>query len=313
MKEESKKISLELGNTSMEKSLGIYYLDMRPALVHYIPNNIWGGKFDDNGVPMVVDANNDFYYSPVNICQYSFMLLADYIENENKSQVTILKSCINKLDEGKIETNDYIYWENTKPNKRYDISTPWVSAMDQGQCLSFFLRYYQITGESYYLKKAHKIFKYFNVSVKDGGFKKVDSKGFLWFEEYPSTPSSYVLNGFIYALYGLYDYFRITKNKTAKIFIDESNKTLIDNIHKYDCFYWSKYDLLKKELVRYYYQKNVHVPQLKSLYLLTGNEIFNFYSLKWEKNVNSFNFFFVQIMYRIKPRFDKLIKKVTKN
>jgi hypothetical protein len=84
--------------------------------------------------------------------------------------------------------------------------------------------------------------------------------------------------------------------------IDRCLKTLKDNLDKFDAGYWTYYDLLKKELVRYYYQKNVHVPQLEVLYILTNDSIFNRYAEKWKKQITPLNYILVKIMYRILPR-----------
>ncbi len=46
MKEERKNITLPLGHVSMSETLGAYYIDMRPAAVHYT-ENLYGGDFDD--------------------------------------------------------------------------------------------------------------------------------------------------------------------------------------------------------------------------------------------------------------------------
>ena len=103
------------------------------------------------------------------------------------------------------------------------------------------------------------------------------------------------LNGFIYSIYGLIDFYRITHDKKIEKIIDSCFETIKNNIHKYDSGYWSYYDQLKKNLLRYYYQKNVHFPQLKTFYILTNDEIFNKYAVKWEKNVNPFDYIFVKL------------------
>lgn len=47
---------------------------------------------------------------------------------------------------------------------------------------------------------------YFNHIYPDtGGVRTYFPGGFVWYEEYPTTPSLFVLNGFIYSLLGLYD------------------------------------------------------------------------------------------------------------
>lgn len=306
MKEENKKITLSLGDVSWNNTLGIYYIDMRPSIIHYT-DNIYDGCFDDNGVPMISDQNGGFYYSTVNICQYAFIIHAEYIEKQEENSRVKLKSCIDVLEKLKTETNNHVYWSIHKYNKRYDLAPPWVGAMDQGQALSLYTRYYQVSKEDYYLNQAKKITAYFEVDMEKGGFKRIDENGNVWFEEYPSSQPSFVLNGFIYAIYGLIDFYRVNNDKKIKKMIDKCFMTIKESIHLYDSGYWSYYDQLKKELVRYYYQKNVHVPQLESIYLLTNDKIFLKYYKKWKKTINPINYFFVQIMYRILPRYRQIM------
>ena len=248
----------------------------------------------------------DYFYSPVNICQYGFIIHADYLENPNEKDYNLLLACIDKLEETKCEDTDTVKWVNKYVNKRYNIPAPWCSAMDSGEALSFYLRIYQLTKEKHLLSTAMKIYNFLKIDFAQGGVRRVDEKGYVWLEEYPSDPPSYVLNGFIYAILGLYDLFRVTESKEVKVDIDCFILTLKDNIHRFDSGYWSNYDLLKKELVRFYYQKNVHVPQMEILYLLTGEEIFNKYKTSWEGNLTFLNFLFVKMMYRINPRIVKL-------
>ena len=101
--------------------------------------------------------------------------------------------------------------------------------------------------------------------------------------------------------------YRVKKGEKVLTKINACIKTLKENLYKYDAGYWSRYDLLKKELVRFYYQKNVHVPQLNVLYQLTNEPVFEQYMKKWERNISTFNYLLVQIMYRVEPRVRKLI------
>ncbi len=307
MIQESKKITLPLGDVSLDKELNSYYIDMRPARVHYT-QNIYGGKFDKNGVPMITNTEGRLDYFPINIAQYGFMLLGDYIEEQKADTLATLKNCLAVLENIKTEKGDTAAWYHNHYETKYKIKAPWASSMAQGELISFYLRMYQLLGEEYLLDTAIKAYNFLKIEYKDGGVRRYDENNDLWFEEYPSDPPSYVLNGFIYTLFGLYDLYRVTQSKEVKTDIDLCIKTLKNNLPKFDTGYWSIYDLQKKELVRYYYQKNVHVPQLKILHILTNEDIFKKYADKWEKTVNPINFLLVQLMYRIKPRVQKLWK-----
>jgi len=300
MQEENKNITLKLGTVSLEEELGSYYIDMRPAIIHY-NGEYYAGKFDENGVPMI-GLEDEFIYSPVNICQYGFMLHANYMENPSSKTLQQLKNLLNKLDELKTESADKAVWWSTHFDKKYHIQPPHASAMTQGECISFYLRMYQILNDTSLLETAIKSYNFLDVAYSEKGVKRIDQDGNLWYEEFPSDPPSYVLNGFIYTLFGLYDLYRVTKRVDVKEKIDQCIKTLNSNLAKFDAGYWSYYDLLKKELVRYYYQKNVHVPQLRVLHIMTKDTIFKKYADKWERQLKPWNYLFVKIMYRILPR-----------
>lgn len=308
--EESKKIKLSLGNVSLNYELGSYYIDMRPAIIHY-EENLYGGGFDPSGVPMNKSDNGKIYYYPITIAQYCFILHAKWIENNDDNILKQLLICIKNLDNLKTINNNTCVWYHHQIQENYKIPPPWASAMAQGEIISLYLRMYQILKDESFLNTAIQAYNYLKIDFKNGGVRRIDDNGDLWFEEYPSDPPSYVLNGFIYTIFGLYDLFRITKDLDVKKDIDSCIITLKKNLYKYDSGYWSYYDLQKKELVRYYYQQNAHIPQLEILYKLTNELIFEKYRKKWLKTLNPYNYIFVQIMYRIKPRINK-IKKIFK-
>ncbi|KAG8291443.1 D-glucuronyl C5-epimerase [Homalodisca vitripennis] len=87
-----------------------------------------------------------------------------------------------------------------------DLLPGWLSAMGQGHGISVLARaYYHSGGERQYLDTALKALKPFRVLSKDGGVLALYLGQVPWYEEYPTEPASFVLNGFIYSLIGLYD------------------------------------------------------------------------------------------------------------
>jgi len=306
--EGSKTIILPTGDVSNDSNLGTYYIDMRPAEVHYT-SNIWGGKFDDDGVPMCGNGKGEHFYFPINIAQYGFILHARYLKNPEQEILNKLLACIKKLDEIATVERDYTVWYHKHYEEKYGISPPWASAMAQGELISFYLRMYQLLGKEEYLATAGKAYNYMKISYENGGVRRIDNEGNLWLEEYPSDPPSFVLNGFIYAISGLFDLYRVTSREDVKADIDACILTLKRNLRRFDTGYWSRYDLLKRELVRYYYQRNVHVPQMDVLFQLTGEPLFLYYRDKWLRTLNPFNYFLVKIMYRVHWRVE-MIKKL---
>lgn len=304
MKEERKDILLPLGDVSLKRTLGIYYIDMRPAIVHYT-TNLYGGGFDSDGVPLVVGRDGPYYY-PITIAQYGLMLHADWLETKSPQRMTTLESCLAKLEELKTEDDVHAVWWHQFYRERYNLKPPWASAMAQGELISLYLRLWQALGRQSLRETAWKAYRFMKVPVADGGVRRLDDQGNLWLEEYPSDEPSCVLNGFIYALFGLFDLYRVGGEHEVRDDIDRCLTTLTARLPDFDCGYWSRYDLQKRELVRYYYQKNVHVPQMAVLAQLTGNGLFAFYSHKWQRELTPLNYLRVQMMYRLQPRLNRL-------
>ena len=81
----------------------------------------------------------------------------------------------------------------------------WYSAMAQGQAMSLLVRAYLRTRNKKYLDAAVRATHIFDVNSSEGGIQARFMDKHVWYEEYPTTPSCFVLNGFIYSLIGLYD------------------------------------------------------------------------------------------------------------
>ena len=306
MTEERKDITLRLGEVSLGPELGAYYIDMRPAKVHYL-ENLYGGGFDARGVPMVLGPQGP-YYSPVNIAQYGFMLHADWLEGNSAETMAMLESCLAVLEELKTENGSHAVWWHDHYAESYGIAPPWASAMAQGELISLYLRLWQALDRPSLLDTARKAYRFMQLPVEQSGVRRRDEHGNLWLEEFPSREPSFVLNGFIYALLGLVDLHRVTGDEEVKRDIDECISTLVSRLPDFDTGYWSNYDLQKRELVRYYYQKNVHVPQLAVLEQLTGNAVFGYYRQRWESQLTPLNYLRVRLMYRVRPRVTRLRK-----
>jgi len=80
----------------------------------------------------------------------------------------------------------------------------WVSAMAQGQAMSLLWRAYRLRPKAAYRRAAVRALRPFLRPVRGGGVV-ADFDGVPWYEEYPTTPGSYVLNGYLFSLLGLYD------------------------------------------------------------------------------------------------------------
>ena len=75
----------------------------------------------------------------------------------------------------------------------------------QGQAISVLVRAYLETKDDRFLSAAEDGVKVFNISSSEGGVRAVFMDKYEWYEEYPTNPLTFILNGFMCLLLGLYD------------------------------------------------------------------------------------------------------------
>lgn len=174
----------------------------------------------------------------------------------------------------------------------YLCKKPWISSMYQGLGLSTLARAWMISKNEEYLTTAQEALRSFEVPVSKGGVLKVDRKGFWWYDEYACTRRANVLNGFIFALVGLYEYHDVSKDPKALTLFNNGIKTAMHYIDKYDLnflvFKWSKYDdkLLFYSGPKYH---NWHIKQLVQLHKITRNKEFLVWATRWFRYQERYN------------------------
>jgi len=153
--------------------------------------------------------------------------------------------------------------------------------MVQGLVLSILARYNKFCKVLKNVEEiVDKILNSFVIESKNGGIKTMlDNE--IFFEETPSSPPSYILNGFIFSLFGLFDAVIYFKKDIANSLFRSGIKSLEKNILKFDLGYWSSYDFLYKEPATFDYHK-LHISQLHVLAKMTNNEVFHAYAIKWK-------------------------------
>ncbi|MGH9512085.1 MAG: D-glucuronyl C5-epimerase family protein [Terriglobales bacterium] len=176
--------------------------------------------------------------------------------------------------------NHHFGWEY-----RTTLKAPWYSALAQGQGISLLVRGHAETGDSKYLDAAERAFTSFLRSTTEGGVTFVDQKGNTWFEEYIVSPPTHILNGFIWAAWGVWDYFLATKDSAAAKLYDAAVQTLRANLSRYDLGWWSLYEQSGTALpmVASSFYHRLHIVQLRVMYRLTGDKLFADYAGRWQE------------------------------
>lgn len=266
-------------------------------------------KFDENGIPInqtYVDVSDkEYVYFPISIGQLGLAIFHTYLSSKSdQDKERFLKFCEWFADKKNYDYSEKLgaRWLTEVPLPAYHNPGPWPSAFSQSRALSILLRGYQLTGDKHYLELAEKALPSFTVSVDQGGITSFTEWG-PFYEEYTSEVPTLVLNGLIFALCGVYDFIRVVpEHELANKIFTEGIETLKNILPEYNLGYWSKYNLCeadwypKVDPATIQYQK-LHVTQLKMLYQLTGEEMFQEYAQKFSQQINYLN---ILRMYAVK-------------
>jgi hypothetical protein len=234
----------------------------------------WGGFSDGNGIPLVELLDGRKIYFPTTIIQKGLGHWDSYLttgDAEHLDRFLVVCSWL-------VNSQDAMGGWVTNEAMGLDAGFNY-SAMPQGEAISALIRAWKVTGEGSYVEAAKAAFDLMIQPVQDGGTTYYE-QDFVFLEEFPSVSKNTVLNGWIFALFGVYDYCLATNNMAAKKVFDSSVKTLIHHLHKYDSKFWSYYDEEKAIASPFYH--NLHVAQLRALYLVTKEYNFKLFSDKFK-------------------------------
>ena len=252
----------------------------------------YSGPFADAGVPQLdYHGHIGLQYNPIAIAQYGlgnynlwrrtsdparrekFLRIADWLCEHLETNA-----------KGLAVWNHHFNWEY-----RDTLKAPWYSGLAQGQGISVLVRAHKESGDSRYLEAARRAFATFQQSIEHGGVAFTDESGDLWFEEYIVSPPTHILNGFIWALWGLHDYFLETRDNSAQDLFFRGVRTLLHNLDRYDLGFWSLYEQsgTRLPMVASPFYHQLHIVQLRVMRRLTGEEKFAEVSDRWDSYARS--------------------------
>lgn len=160
---------------------------------------------------------------------------------------------------------------------------PWYSGMAQGQVLSLFSRLYEVTKSERYADAAVATFKSLapaEISHEPWVSHIVD--GYFWIEEYPSPMPDRTLNGYMFAIIGLYDYLQATYDLHVLPYLRASLTTIEDMMKEFEVpGEISFYCLTHKVQSKIYHQ--VHIQELKFLAAMASSPSFD----RWAETLQS--------------------------
>jgi heparosan-N-sulfate-glucuronate 5-epimerase len=240
----------------------------------------WTGEVDSDGVPVNTLSDGRKFQFPILITQKALGHYDQWLlEKDDKNRLQFLTLC-HWLLEYQDEKGGWDTWQ-TLFGPKYQK----YSAMTQGQALSVLSRALKLTNDSRFQQTAEKAFNLFLIDVKEGGVTYFEEKG-IFLEELPLQIRNTVLNGWIFALFGLYDYNLIVNETKVRDMFEQSIDTLAQHLADYDCGYWSYYNS-KKSISSPFYHR-LHISQLEALRLISQNPTFKEYLQRWTNFQNKF-------------------------
>ena len=271
------------------EQLGEYYMLFREKADY-------SGPFDAAGIPLLnYHGNIGLQHNPIAISQwglgnFNLFLRARNEQDRNRYKTKSVMAADWLVEHLQPNSFDVPVWSHNFDWEYRDLlKAPWYSGLAQGQGISLLLRVWKETAKSEYFDAAARAFISFSKSTKEGGVCFTDDHGDLWFEEYIVTPPTHILNGFIWAAWGVYDFFLASKKESARHLFDQAVQTLRRNLNRYDMGFWSLYEQsgTRLPMVASSFYHRLHVAQLRVMYRLTGDDLFSRYADRWETYARS--------------------------
>jgi len=270
----------EINSRARTDRLGEYYMLFREKADY-------AGYDDAAGIPML-----DYHgaigrqYNPIAIAQWG---LANYnlcCESDDDCRWQKALAAANWLT-ANLEQNTHGLWvwhHHFDWDYRETLKAPWYSGLAQGQGISLLLRAHARSGNGLYQQAAEKAFVALTQPIAEGGVLFEDEVKNLWIEEYLVDPPTHILNGFIWALWGVFDFWMARADASAKRIFDRGIQTLIHNLARFDTGYWSLYEQsgTRLKMVASPFYHRLHIVQLRILSKLTGDTRFAAVADRWE-------------------------------
>ena len=244
-----------------------------------------------NTLPKSQVDNGDVIYFSIEIFQYGLGAYDLYLMNGDKNMLDKAIACADWAVDNQQDNGGWVTF-------LYENSTHPYSSMAQGEGISLLVRVYIATSIERYREAAEKAKIFMLIPIEAGGTTKYDDNDVYLYE---CTHDPLILNGWIFSLWGLIDYCKLTQNTQAQSVLSASLSTLEKRLADFDIGYWSMYEDDKRISSPFYHK--LHIAQLRAMYDLTGSVIYKEYGDRWEKYQNN-------VWYLVKAFVIKAMQKI---
>lgn len=250
-----------------------------------------------SGLPQVRDGDK-LYWNTVTLSHFGLTMYGRLIAGDEAARAPFF-TAVDKLLELQAPNGAFPY--PSRQHRQTTLPDGWVSAMAQGNALSVFARALQLKNDPRYRRAGELTFANLMTPVGEGGARTTmaaldPSLGrYIFFPEYPGNPIDYTLNGYMYALLGVYDWSHsesTSQVQAAQAFKD-GMRTLDKILPLHDVEGYSTYDLAHLVLKIPPYVApdylGIHVHLLHALNSVSPSATLQTYERKWAAKIDSMN------------------------
>jgi len=222
-----------------------------------------------------VDTGKEIYFS-IGIFQYGLAAYDLFLKTNKEIYKKKLIACADWAVNNQQEDGSWVTFAYENPKHPY-------SSMAQGEGISMLIRAHIVTKEKRYLDAIHKAKVFMLKPISEGGVTLYSGKDVYLYE---CTHDPLILNGWIYSLWGLYDYYKYINDKQVQSVLEATLVSLKKKLPAFDMKFWSKYEDGKRICSPFYHQ--IHIVLLRVMFDLFNDDIYKEYADKWESYQHSF-------------------------
>ena len=217
-----------------------------------------------------VDTGEEIFF-PIGIFQYGLAAYDLFLKSQEPVYRKKMLACADWAVENQTEDGGWVTFAFETPEHPY-------SSMAQGEGISLLVRAHLETQKEAYLTAAHKAKDFMLKSIPEGGTTDYSGEDVCFYE---CTHDPLILNGWIFSLWGLYDYCKYCDDTDAQSILESSLGSLKKKLPEFDMKYWSKYEDGKRICSPFYHK--LHIAQLTVMYDLFGDPVYREYADIWQE------------------------------
>jgi D-glucuronyl C5-epimerase C-terminus len=264
---------------------GAYFISWDPG------NGIYGedwttSAFDAQDV--LIEASGA--YHPIRIAQYALHLHAQWLQTNDAAYRDRFLKQADWLRVHQERTRVPGTYRFAFPWRRYGVEAGWSSAMAQGEAISVLLRAEKAAPHQGYGDAAWEAATPFTRDIPNGGVVW-ENRREIFFEEVATADAAHILNGCIYALWGLWELWQCSPEGWTGVAVERCAVTLRRWLPHFDTGWWTRYSLMRtshglSHLATLKYHA-FHIAQMRVLAAMFSEPAFGHAAERWESYVRS--------------------------